>query len=302
MCFTALCLQPGISWSSAQGTNCVIHGSWKTHSSCHSTKKQNIWLSLQFKSKFLEKEIWSDKLSSLSHSALRGYPTVHMWLIRVFDLYPITSWQIDGETVADFIFLGSKITADSDCSHEIKRCLLLGRKVTTNLDSILKSRDYFVDKGPACQSYGFPSRHVWMWELDYKESWAPKNWCFWTVVLEETLESPLDCKEIQPVHPKGNQSWVFIGSTDVEAEIPILWPPVAKNWLIWKDPDAGKDWGQEEKGTIEDEMVGWHHWLNGHGFGWTLGVGDGQGGLVCCGSWGHKESDTTERLNWTEHQ
>ena len=141
MCFTALCLQPGISWSSAQGTNYVIHGSWKTHSSCHSTKKQNICLSLQFKSKFLEKGIWSDKLSSLSHSALRGYPTMHMWLIRVFDLYPITSWQIDGETVADFIFLGSKITADSDCSHEIKRCLLLGRKVTTNLDSILKSRD-----------------------------------------------------------------------------------------------------------------------------------------------------------------
>ena len=140
-----------------------------------------------------------------------------------------------------------------------------------------------------------------MWELDYKESWAPKNWCFWTVVLEETLESPLDCKEIQPVHPKGNQSWVFIGSTDVEAEIPILWPPVAKNWLIWKDPDAGKDWGQEEKGTIEDEMVGWHHWLNGHGFGWTLGVGDGQGRpgvLRFMGSQRVRHNRATE-LNWT---
>ena len=139
-----------------------------------------------------------------------------------------------------------------------------------------------------------------MWELDYKESWAQKNWCFWTVVLEKTLESPLDSKEIQPVHPKGNQSWVFIGRTDVEAETPILWPPDAKNWLIWKDPDAGKDWGQEEKGTTEDEMVGRHHSLNGHGFGWTPGAGDGQGCLACCGSWGRKESETTEQLNWTE--
>ena len=117
--------------------------------------------------------------------------------------------------------------------------------------------------------------------------------------LQKTLESPLDCKEIQPVNPKGNRSWIFIGRIDVEAEIPILWPPEGKNWLIWKDPDAGKDWGQEEKGTTEDEMVGWHHQLNGHGFGWTPGVGDGQGGLACWGSWGRKESDTTERLNWT---
>ena len=112
--------------------------------------------------------------------------------------------------------------------------------------------------------------------------------------------SPLDCKEIQPVHPKEDQSWVFIGRTDVEAETPVLLPPDVKSWLIWKDPDAGKDWGQEEKGMTEDEMIGWHHWLNGHGFGWTLGIGDGQGGLACCDSWGHKESDTTERLNWTE--
>ena len=139
-----------------------------------------------------------------------------------------------------------------------------------------------------------------MWELDYKESWALKNWCFWTVLLEKTLESPLDCKKIKPVHPKGDQSWVFIGRTDVEAETLILWPPVAKSWLIWKDPDAGKDWGQEEKGTTEDEMAGWHHRFNGHGCGWTLGVGDGQGGLACYGSWGHKESDMTEWLNWTE--
>ena len=122
----------------------------------------------------------------------------------------------------------------------------------------------------------------------------------WTVVLEKTLESPLDCKEIQPVHPKGDQSWVFLGRTDAEAETPILWPPDTKSWVIWKDPDAEKDWGQEEKETTEDEMVGWHHWLNWHGFGWTLGVGDGQGGLACCDSWGHKELDTTERLNWTE--
>ena len=127
-----------------------------------------------------------------------------------------------------------------------------------------------------------------------------KNWCFWTVVLEKTLESPLDCKEILPVHPKGDQAWVFIGRTDVEAETPILWPPDMKSWLIGKDFDAGKDWGQEEKGTTEDEMVGWHHQLNGRGFGWTPEVGDGQGGLACCSSWGCKESDMTERLNWTE--
>ena len=139
-----------------------------------------------------------------------------------------------------------------------------------------------------------------MWESDGEESWAPKNGCFWTVVLEKTLESPLDCKETQPVHPKGDQSWVFIGRTDAEAETPILRPPHAKRWLIGKDPDAGRDWGQEEKGTTEDEMAGWHHRLNGHEFEWTLGVCDGQGGLVCCDSWGRKESDMAERLNWTE--
>ena len=170
----------------------------------------------------------------------------------------------------------------------------------TNLDSILKSRHYCVNKGPSSRGYGFSSGHIGMWELDYKESWAPKNWCFWTVVLEKTLESPLECKEIQPVHPKGDHSWVFIGRTYFEAETPILWSPDVKSWLIWKDPDAGKDWGQEEKGKTEDEMAGWHHRLSGHGFGWTQGVSDGQGGLACCSSWGRKESDTTKRLNWTE--
>ena len=146
----------------------------------------------------------------------------------------------------------------------------------------------------------FSSGHVRMWELDCKESWALKNGCFWTMVLEKTLENPLDSKEIQPVHPKGDQSWVFIGRTDVEAETPILWSPDAKSWLTGKDPDAGTDWGQEEKGTTEDEMAGWHHQLDGHGFGWTPGVGNGQGGLACCDSWGRKESDMTEWLNWTD--
>ena len=162
---------------------------------------------------------------------------------------------------------------------------------------IEKQRHYFANKGPSSHSYGFSSSHVWMWELDHKESWALKNWCFWTVVLEKTLESPFNCKEIQPVNPKGNQSWIFFGRTDVEAETPILWPPDGRSWLIWKDPDSGKDWRQEEKGMTEDEMVGWHYWLNGHEFGWTLGVGDGQGGLACCGSRGCKQSDTTEWLN-----
>ena len=146
---------------------------------------------------------------------------------------PITSWQRDGETVetvTDFIFLGSNITADGDCSHEIKRCLLLGRKFMTNLDGIFKKqRHYFANKDPSNQGYGFSCGHVWMWELDCEESWVPKNWWFWTAVLEKTLESPLDCKEIKPVNPKGNQSWILIGRTDAEAETSILWPPDAKN-------------------------------------------------------------------------
>ena len=204
------------------------------------------------------------------------------------------------ETVIDFIFWGSKITADGDCSHEIKKHLLLGRKAMTNLDSILKSRGITLPaKVHLVKATVFP---VVVYGC---ESWTIKKAEHQRMVLlncgiEKTLDSPLDCKEIKPVHPKGNQSWIFIGRTDVEAETPILWPPDAKSWLIWEDPGAGKDWGQEEKGTTEDEMVGWHHQLNGHGFGWTLGVGDGQGGLVCCSPWGHKESDTTEQLMWTE--
>ena len=139
-----------------------------------------------------------------------------------------------------------------------------------------------------------------MLELDYKESWALKNWCFWTVLLEKILESPLDCKEIQPVHPQGNQPWIFIGRTDAEAETPILWPPDMKNWLIGKDPDAGKNWRWEKKGTTEDEMFGWHHWRNGHEFQSAPGVGDGQGSPACCSLWSRKESDMTSQLNWTE--
>ena len=140
---------------------------------------------------------------------------------------------------------------------------------------IQKQRHYIDNNCLSSQSYGFSSGHVWMWELDYNESWTSKNWCFWTVVLEKTLESPLGCKEIKPVHPKGNQSWIFIGKTDAEAETPILWPLDVTKWLIWKDPDAGKDWRQEKKGTTEDEMVGWHHQLNGHEFEQGPGVGDG---------------------------
>ena len=157
-------------------------------------------------------------------------------------------------------------------------------------------------------TYPFPiaiekKKYQWncmlMWELDCEGSWAPKNWCFWTVVLEKSLESPLDCKEIQPVHSEGDQPWNFFGKNDAKAETPVFWPPHAKSWLIGKDSDAGRDWGQEEKGTTEDEMTGWHHWLNGREFEWTPGVDDGQGGLACCDSWGRKESDTTEWLNWT---
>ena len=139
-----------------------------------------------------------------------------------------------------------------------------------------------------------------MWELDCEEGWAPKNWCFWIVVLEKTLASPLDCKEIQPVHSKGDQPWDFFGRNDAKAEIPVLWPPHAKSWLIGKDSDAGRDWGQEEKGMREDETAGWHHWLDGHESEWSPGVGDGQGGLVCCDSWGRKKLDTTEQLIWSD--
>ena len=164
---------------------------------------------------------------------------------------------------------------------------------------VKKQRHYFTNKGLSSQSYGFSRSHVCMWELDYKESWTQKNWCFWTVVLEKTLKSPLDCKEIQPVNPNWNQSWMFIVTTHAEVETPILWPPDAKNWLIEKDPDAEKDWRREEKGNTEDKVVGWHHRRDGHEFEQAPGVGDGQGSLMRCSSWGGKESGTTE-LNWTE--
>ena len=183
---------------------------------------------------------------------------------------PITSRQTDGETmetVIDFIFLGTKITADGNCSHEIKRHLLLGKKAMTNQDNILKSRDVTLPtKVHLVKAMVFSSSHVWMWELDYKESWELRNWCFWTVVLEKTFESPLECKEINPVNPKGNQSWIFIGRTDAKAEAPILWPSNAENWLTVKVPHDGKDWKQEGKGMTEDEIVGWHNWLNEHEF------------------------------------
>ena len=194
--------------------------------------------------------------------------------------------------------VGPQITAFTP-GHEIKRHLLLGRKVMTNLCSILKSRDItLAKKAHLVKAIVFP---VWTCELDYKESWVPKNWCFWTVVLEKTPESPLDCKEIQPVNPKENQSWIFIGWTDAEAEAPIPWPPDAKSQLIWKDPDVGKDWRWEEKGTTEDEMIRWHHRLNAHEFEQAPGVHDEQGGLVCCSPWGHRVGHNwVTKLNWRE--
>ena len=172
----------------------------------------------------------------------------------------------------------------------------------TNLDSTLKSRDinYFANKVPSSQGYGFPSCHVWMWELDCKESWVLKHRCFGTVVLEKTLESHLDCKEIQPTHSEGDQPWVFFGRNDAKSETPVLWPPHAKSWPIGKDSDAGRGWGQDQKGSTEDDIDGWHYRLDGCEFEWILGDGDEQGGLTCCDSWGRKESDTTEWLNWTE--
>ena len=196
------------------------------------------------------------------------------------------------ETVADFIFLGSKITVDSDCSHEIKRCLLLGRKAKTNLDSFLPTKVHIV------KAMFFPvvMYRCESWTIKEAEHWrsdASELWCW------RTLETPLYSKEKKPVNPKGNQRWIFIGRIDDEAEAPILWPLDGKSWFIGKDPVAGKDWGQEEKEMMEDVMVGWHHWLNGHEFEQTPGDGEGQWSLVCCSPWGHKESDITEWLNNT---
>ena len=196
---------------------------------------------------------------------------INIQKMKIMASDPITSWEIDGETVetvSDFIFLGSKITADGDCSHEIKRHLLLERKVMTNLDNILNSRDITLPtKVRLVKAMVFPvvMYGCESWTVKKAEGWridAFELWCW-----RRLFESPLDCKEIQPVYSKGDRSWVFIGGTDVEAETPILWPPDAKNWFIWKDPDAGKDWGQEEKGMTEDKMVGWHHQLHGHEFG-----------------------------------
>ena len=199
---------------------------------------------------------------------------------------PITSWQIGGETmetVTDFIFLGSKTTA----AIELKFACSLEEKLCPPRQCIKKQRCYFADKGPSSHSYGFSSSHVWTWELDHKDGWAPKNWCFWTVVLKKTPENPLD-KEIKPVHPKGNQSWLFIGETDSEAETPILWPPDVKSWLTGKDLEAVKDWRQEERGMTEHRMVGWHHRFNAHEFEQVPRDGEGQGSLTCFSSWGHK--------------
>ena len=169
--------------------------------------------------------------------------------------------------VSDFIFWAPKSLQMVIAAMKLKELTPWKESYDQPRQHIKKQRHYFANKGLSSQGYGFSSGHVWMWEVNYEESWVLQNWCFWTVVLEKTLESPLDCKEIQLVHPKGDQSWVFIGRTDVEAETPILWPPDAKNRLIGKDLDAGKDWRQEEKGTTEDETVGWHHQLNGHEFG-----------------------------------
>ena len=208
----------------------------------------------------------------------------------------ITSWQVDEETmetVRNFIFSGSKITVDCDCSHEIKRHSFPEWKVITNLDSILikKQRHHFANKGLYRQSYIFCSSHVWIWELDYKEGWMPKNWCFGTVMLQKTLESQMDCKERKLVNPKGNQPWIFNGKTNVEA--PILWLSVSKSWLIGKDADVGKGWRQEEEEATQEEIVGWYHQLNGHEFEQTPGDSGGQRSLVCYGPLGRKESDTT---------
>ena len=213
---------------------------------------------------------------------------------------PISSCQTDRqimEIVTDFIFSGSKITEDGDCRHEIKRHVLLGRKAMTNLDRVLKSRDItLLTKVQIVKTIVFP---VVMYgcELDHKEGWDLKNSCFWTVLLEKTLESPLDCKEIKPVNLKGNQSWIFTGRTDAKAEAPILWPRNEKNWLIGKDPDAGKDRRQKEKGTTDDKIVGWHHCLNGHECEQAPGDGEEQESLVCCSPRGCKELDRSERLN-----
>ena len=194
-------------------------------------------------------------------------------------------------------FLCSKITVDTDCSHGIKRCLLFGRKSMTKIDTMLKSRYHFADKSPYGQSYGFSSSQEQLWELDHNQGWMSKSWCFWIVVLEKTLDNPLDCKEIKSVNPKGNEFWIFIGRTYAKAEASKLWPPDAKSQLIGKQLDTGKDWGQEEKGVTEDEMVAWHHQNSGHEFEKILRESEGQGRLACSSPWGCKKADTTSWMN-----
>ena len=186
----------------------------------------------------------------------------------------------EGDKIVKTLFwIVSSVLLPSNAPNYLKYACFLEEKLWQH---IKKQRHYFANKGLDSQCFGFFSSHVWMWELKHKEGWALKNGWFWTVVLEKTLESPLDCKEIKSVNAKGDQSWIFIGMTDAEAEASILWPPDAKSQLKRKDPDAGKDWGKEEKGTTEDEMVGWHHWFNGHEFGQAPGDGEVQGSLECC--------------------
>ena len=218
--------------------------------------------------------------------------------IKIMASGPITSWQIDGETVETMTdYFGGLPNHCRWWLQPWKKKTLLSLKKSSDQprQHVKKQRHNFYNKGPSSQGYAFSSSHVWMWEWDYW--WALKNWCFWTMVLQKIFVNPLGCKEIQPFHPKWYQSWMFIGRTDIEAEVPILWPPDAKSWLIWKDPDSGKGWMQE-KGTTEDEMVGWHHRLNGHEFEYTLRVGDEHGVLACFSPWGRKELDTAKR--WTE--
>ena len=210
---------------------------------------------------------------------------------------PIISWQINGETMEtlETLFsLSPKLLWKVTAAMKSKDTATWKKSYDKHRQYIKRQKHYCSDKGSYSQSYGFSSSHVWMWELDHKESWTSKNWCFLTVVLEKTLGNPLDCKEIQPVNPQKNQSWIFIGRTDVEAETPKLWPPNVKSLLVGKELDAGKDWRQEEKGMTEDEMVGWHHWLNGHEFEHVLGDGEGKRSLACCSPWGHKEWDMTK--------
>ena len=222
--------------------------------------------------------------------------------MKIMASSPITSWQIDGETVetvTDLIFLGSKLTADGDCSHEIKRCLLPGRKVMKNLDNIFKSRDITLPKNVhIVKAMVFPIVMCGCdsWTVKKAECWridAFKLWC-WRRLFRDPWTA-------RPVSPKRNQPWKFIGRTDAEAETPILWPPNVKNWLIWKDPDAGKDWRQKEKVMTEDEMVGWHHWLNGHEFEQTLGDGEGQGSLECCSPWGCRVGHDWLNNEWEDY-